>query len=151
MKWPKMVVAAFLLVVTACHRGTVPVAAPPATALIPAALATGDAAYERASFAEAARSYESYLQSNPQTSEMDRVLFRFGVSQSMSGVAGREAASNDTFNRLIRDFPQSPFVPPARIIVALRTDVKTRDDKIRQINAELDKLKKIDLDRRRTP
>jgi hypothetical protein len=168
MNWRGIAFAALFLGTTACHRGSrvaapppAPIPAPvsaPAVAVMPPALRDGESAYNNGDFVRAARSYDEYLQSRPQASDMDRILFRLAVAQSMSGVPASAAAGNETFNQLIRDFPQSPYVPPARVILSLRADIvrlqadqKTRDDKIKQLNDELDKLKKIDLDRRRTP
>ena len=90
---------------------------------------------------------------------MDRILLRFGVAQSMSGVTAREVASAETFKQLINDYPNSPYSLSARRIVALRNEMvtlqrfelKAKDDKIQKLNDELDKLKKIDSERRRTP
>jgi len=131
---------------------------PPAPPVLPAALAEAEAAFDIADFANAAKSYEVYLQSNPQTKDMERILLRYGVAQSMSGVPAREAASNDTFKQLIRDFPKSPTAISAGRVLALRadilrlqSDIRAKDDKIQKLNEELDKLKKIDSERRRTP
>ena len=162
MKRSGVALLALLLGVTACHKNTRAAAPPPipvpALSAAAVALRSGDSAFDSGDFARAAQSYETYLRSSPQMVEMDRVLFRYGVAQSMSSVATRQTAGNDTFNQLIRDFPQSAYVPPARVILALRADIvglkadqKTRDDKIKQLNDELERLKKIDLDRRRKP
>jgi hypothetical protein len=162
MKWQHSALLVILLPATACHRNRPVAAAPPplnipSAPALPAALVDGEAAFANGEYARAARAYDTYLQSKPQMSEPDRILFRFGVSQSMSGVAALESASSGTFNQLIRDYPKSVFIAPARMILSLRSDIarlqadqKTRDDKIKQLNDELDRLKKIDLDRSRT-
>jgi hypothetical protein len=63
------------------------------------------------------------------------------VAQSLSGVTMLESASTDTFKQLIRDFPNSVWVPPARMAIALQADIARlqtdklqRDDRIRQLN-----------------
>src|SRR5882672_912081 len=104
MNWRKIVVLAFLLGATGCHR-KVSVVAPaslppapaptpaPAVAVVPAALREGDSAYELGDFARAAKAYESYLETSPQADGADRIWFHFAIAQSMSGVIARVAAS----------------------------------------------------------
>ena len=100
---------------------------------------------------------------------MDRILFRSGISDALSDAEAQPERSTDVFNRLLREFPQSSYTPPARMILSLRADLaksqadnaklqidkdgmqKTLNDKIKQLSDELDSLKKIDLNRRRTP
>jgi predicted small lipoprotein YifL len=132
-----------------------PAAAP---VVVPIALVEGDIAYDSGDFAQAARLYASYLQSYPEASRtIDRVLFQLGVSQSMIA-APKDPAGNDAFNRLIREYPGSSYVAPARMILSLRVDIarlqsdaKGREERVKQLSDELERLKKIDLDRRRTP
>jgi len=100
---------------------------------------------------------------------MDRILFRSAVSDSLMDAGAQPEKSSDMLNRLVREFPQSPYTPPARIVLSLRAELarlqtdyaklqtdkdsmqKTLNDKIKQIGDELESLKKIDLNRRRTP
>jgi outer membrane protein assembly factor BamD (BamD/ComL family) len=138
-----------LIVVTGCHRhghgvASVPPPAPPVAAapVLPAVLTDAEALFESGDFLKAAVSYDFYFQSRPQSNDLDRIRFRYGVAQSLSGVADLETASTDTFKLLIRDFPNSPYVPPARMaielqgnIARLQTDKAQRDERIRQLNA----------------
>ncbi|HET9129688.1 MAG TPA: outer membrane protein assembly factor BamD [Terriglobia bacterium] len=127
--------------------------------VLPPTLAEAEAAFTRGDFQRAASAYESYLQSKPQASGMDGILFRFGVSQSLSNASPRETASTETFKQLIKDYSGSPYAASAKRILDYRetlartqqSDSKAKDDKIRQLTDELDKLKKIDSERRRTP
>jgi len=128
--------------------------------LTPIALREGDSAFESGNYAGAARSYELYLQSNPKSEDLDFIVFKFGVSQSLSGIVAREVASREDFNRLIREFPKSAWVAPARMILSLQaekerlqadsirlqaeterlqTSQKTGDETIKQLNDELDR------------
>jgi hypothetical protein len=59
---------------------------------------------------------------------------------------------------LIREFPHSAYVEPSQVILNLRADiarsqadVKAREETIRQLNDELERLKKIDLGRPKAP
>jgi outer membrane protein assembly factor BamD (BamD/ComL family) len=132
---------------------------PPAAPVLPAALAEAEAAYSRGDFSKAATAYETYLQSSPQAAGLDGILFRCAVSQSFSGVPARELASNDTFKRVIRDFSTGPYAPSASRIITFRenaarsqqSELRKKDDAIRQLTDELNNIKKVDTERRRTP
>jgi outer membrane protein assembly factor BamD (BamD/ComL family) len=131
---------------------------PPPPPVLPAALAEAESAFDSGDFSRAATSYESYIQSKPQATDMDAILFRCAVAQSLS-VPAREVASNDTFRQLIKEYSNSPYASSARRILEFRdklsktqqSELKAKDDKIRQLNDELDILKKADSGRRRTP
>jgi hypothetical protein len=90
---------------------------------------------------------------------MDGILFRFAVAQSLCGMPARETASNETFKLLIKDFSASPYAASARRIIEFRenllrtqqAELRAKDERIRQLTDELDKLKKVDSERRRTP
>jgi hypothetical protein len=130
---------------------------PPPPPVLPAALAEAESAFDSGDFSRAATSYESYIQSKPAT-DMDAILFRCAVAQALS-VPAREVASNDTFRQLIKEYSNSPYASSARRILEFRdklsktqqSELKAKDDKIRQLNDELDILKKADSGRRRTP
>ena len=164
-----------LFVALGCHR-SVRVAAPPPPPPVPAALLIADEAFEQADFARAARSYETFLDSHVVRDDMDRILFRSGISDALTDAEAQSERSTEVLNRLVREFPQSSYTPPARMILSLRADFaklqgdyaklqndnaklqndttsiqKTLNDKIKQLSDELDSLKKIDLNRRRTP
>ena len=127
--------------------------------MLPAALAEAESAFDRGDFARAANSYESYLQSKPQATDMDGILFRFAVAQSLSGVAVRETASNDTFRQLIKEYSNSSYASSASRILAFRdklaktqqSELKSKEDRIHQLTDEVEILKKADSGRRRTP
>jgi len=90
---------------------------------------------------------------------MDGILFRFAVAQSLSGVPAREAASNDTFKQLIKEYSNSSYASSASRILAFRDKVaraqlsesKSKDEMIHQLKDQLDILRKADSGRRRTP
>jgi len=132
---------------------------PPPPPALPAELLEAESAFDSGDFARAASSYESYFQSKPQAADVDAILFRFAVAQSLSGVPARDAASNDTFRQLLKDYSSSPYAPSARRILDFRekqakaqqSELKMKDDRIHQLNDELDILRKADSGRRRTP
>jgi hypothetical protein len=132
---------------------------PPPPPVLPAALAEAESAYNSGDFPRAASAYGSYLQSKPQSTEMDAILFRYAVSQSLSNASARETASTETFKLLIKDYHDSPYADSAKRILEFRdnlartqqSELKAKDEKIRQLTDELEQLKKVDSGRRRTP
>lgn len=132
---------------------------PPPPAPAPSPLEQADKAFVAGSYDDAARGYENYLRTSPTGTERDQALFHLGLSYAF-----RPNAATDwwrvtaTFKQLIDEYPQSPFKAPANLILSLRAeldqvnaDAKQRDQKIKQLTTELDRLKKIDADRRKRP
>jgi outer membrane protein assembly factor BamD (BamD/ComL family) len=127
--------------------------------VLPAALGEAESAFDKGDFAHAASSYETYLQSKPQATDMDGILFRFGVAQSLSGIPARETASNETFRQLTREYSGSSYGSSASRILAFRdklsktqqSELKSKDETIHQLKDELDILKKADSGRRLKP
>jgi Tetratricopeptide repeat len=131
--------------------------APPAPV---SALDLANRAFISGSYDEAVRGYEDYLRTtSPGSGQRDDALFHLGLIY-----ATRPAPATDwtraisTFKQLIDEYPNSPLKSQANLILSLRADldqaagdVKQRDQKIRQLTTELDRLKKIDADRRRRP
>lgn len=150
---------AAILATAGCQK-RVPVAAlPPAPAPAVPALDQADRAFTSGSYDEAARAYENYLRLTPSGGQRDQALFHLGLTYAL-----RPAPATDwqraaaTFKQLIDEYPDSPFKPPANLIVSLHSgldqaaaDSKQRDQRIKQLTTELDRLKKIDADRRKRP
>jgi len=150
-----------LLIVFGCHRG-VPVTALPPPAPSPpnpaaVALVDADRALNSGSYDEASRAYENYLRLNPAGGLRDQALFRLGLAYALRPSADWARASA-AFRQLVDGFPDSPYRPPAGLILSLHSEldqvnatVQQREQRVRQLTAELDRLKKIDADRRKRP
>jgi len=171
MKLTVTLALSFLFVVSGCHRNA-RVAAPTPPPPVPASLLIADEAFDQGDYLRAARSYDTFLDSHVVREDMDRILFRTAVSDSLIDTGGQLEKSNEVLNRLTREFPQSPYTPPARMILSLRSelakwqgdyaklqgekdtmqkDQKALNDKVKQLSDQLDSLIKIDVNRRRTP
>jgi outer membrane protein assembly factor BamD (BamD/ComL family) len=118
-----------------------------------------DRAFVAGNYDEAARAYENYLRVTPFGGLRDEALFHLALAYAL-----RPAPSTDwqraamIFKQLIDEYPNSPLKSPAYLILSLRTeldqssaDAKQRDQRIKQLTTELDRLKKIDADRRKRP
>jgi hypothetical protein len=136
-------------------------------------LKQGEISFEKADFGQAVPAYENYLRATPNPKQHDRVLFRLALGYAIPGHPSHNPSrSTELLNRLVALFPQSPLKPQAEYILRLqaesenlkavnestqamqtelektRAGLRERDERIKILREELDKLKKIDLERR---
>ena len=163
MRANRIVIITFfaILITSGCNK-RVPVAAPAPPAAAPpnpATLALDDAdhAFDAGSYDQAARGYESYLKLDNGGTRRDAALFRMGLAYVLRSAADWQRASF-AFRQIVEVFPKSPFKPPATLILSLHSELdqvnasaQQRDLRIRQLTTELDRLKKIDAERRKRP
>jgi outer membrane protein assembly factor BamD len=81
------------------------------------------AAYDRGDWVEAALDFKAYVEQYPGTDRTDDALFYLGMSYFKSK---DEALASAQFDRLTRDFPQSPFAPDAMFYLARCDDFLSR-------------------------
>jgi outer membrane protein assembly factor BamD (BamD/ComL family) len=158
----RLIAAAFsvaLSLAAGCQK-RVPVAVlPPVSAPAPAPLDQADRAFTSGNYDDAAREYEDYLRLTPSGGLRDQALFRLGLTYALrSAPAADWARASSSLKQLMAEFPNSSFRPAARLILSLhsemdqvKSDSKQRDERIKQLTTELDRLKKIDADRRKSP
>ena len=152
-----------LLCLTACSRRPRVVALPPPVAGVPpdqvGPLERADRAFNAGVYDEAARGYEDYLRLAPQGGQRDEALFRLGLTCVLrANPAPDWQRAAGFFRQVIDDYPNSPLKATATVILLLRSELdqvasdnKQSDERVRQLTAELDRLKKIDADRRVRP
>jgi tetratricopeptide (TPR) repeat protein len=152
---------AIVLGLSACHKRVPVTALPPTPAPAPnpaaGALDEADRAFTAGQYEEAGRAYENYLRLAPVSPQRDQALFRMGLAYALRATADWQRASS-AFRQIVEGFPNSPLKPPASLILSLHTDLEQlasntqqRDLRIKQLTTELDRLKKIDADRRKRP
>ena len=141
------------------------VVVPPPVAPTPAAAALEQAehSFSAGVYDEAARAYENYLRLLPPGCPCDQELFRLGLSYVLRRSPNPDwQRATVVLKQLVHEYPNSSFTAPANLILALRSklnhlaadtavNTKQRDERIRQLTTELDRLKKIDSDRRKRP
>jgi len=128
----------------------------PKTITAPSNFEVGEINFRAGNYRQAARSFEDFLKANPESATRDQALFHLGLSRCLAGDSGRDLRQAEAaFKRLIVEFPNSQYRNQAELILGLqaqidklKSDVKDRDDKIKQLSEELLKLKEIDLKRR---
>ena len=134
---------------------------PPVSPSSPASpLDQADRAFTSGNYDEAARAYEDYLrQPLSGSSQRDQALFHLGLTYLLRPTPSADwQRAAAVFKQLMDEFPNSAFKPPANLILSLHSDLdqlnadsKQRDQRIKQLTTELDRLKKIDADRRKRP
>ena len=117
------------------------------------------ATFKEGNYGKAAQYFDEYLRSNSNTENRDAALFHLGLSRAMLGNSGRSARrAEDALKHLVTDYPNSPYKGPADFILGLlglqaqienlKSDIKEKEIKIKQLSEELQKLKEIDMQRR---
>jgi hypothetical protein len=126
---------------------------PPPPSLDPANRAFVDHKYD-----EAAREYEAYLKASPPGPHGDEALFRLALIFVLRPGTADWSHATALLKRLGDDYPNSPLKGPAELILSLRTEAEKakdiagqRDQKIKQLTTELERLKTIDADRGKRP
>jgi TolA-binding protein len=132
---------------------------PPAPPPPPKDFRDGEAYFQSGKYADAARSYNRYIQDDLIAQFKDAATFKMGLALALACTSSDcRARSQDQFKLLLSHYPESPYSPEARFILSLQGDIdklkadtKSRDDKIKKLTDELERLKKIDLERKATP
>jgi hypothetical protein len=136
-----------------------PTTPPPAAPAPPApALAFENASQEfaRANYPQAAQSYQQYLNLVPSGGRRDEALFHLGLIYSLPGDARQDwQRAGNYFGQIVTEFPMSMLRPAAQLILTLKGETTmlaaesdARNQRIRQLNTELERLIKIDSERR---
>lgn len=132
---------------------------PPPVPPPPQDLADADAYFAAAKFGAASLSYSMYLKEKTAVRNRDYALFRRAVSEALQGTTQRGTkVAEDALEELIAQYPASPYASEGRLLLALirdnrklRGESTAKDETIKSLQADLDRLKKIDMDRRVPP
>jgi TolA-binding protein len=140
---------------------SVPDAVPAAATADPAVrtLEQADAAFVAGNYRGAATAYENYLQLSPDGDMRDEALFRLGLVYALPGGPSQDwSRATSYLKRLLDEHPASPLKAPATLILSLQADItnltadgERREQRIRQLTGEIEKLKMIDTTRRNRP
>ncbi len=142
-----------------------PVVVSPPTAPSPAlaALEQADRWFRAGVYEDAAAAYETYLRLQPKWFSCEQELFCLGLSYVLTQNPKPEwQRATFVMKQLVEEYPNSSFTASASLILSLRSQLdhlaldaaastKQREEQIRQLNSELDRLKKIDSDRMKRP
>ena len=154
-----------LLPAWACRKNPPRIPSPPAPTPAPSKLEIGNASFNGGLYREAAESYEAFVRENPDAANLDEVLFRLGIAYGLAGSSPENFKNTQNELRaLIIRFPKSRYRPEAEYILTLQAEILKlrlnvrdrdalmldRDERIRRLTLELERMKKIDLERRPT-
>jgi hypothetical protein len=126
---------------------------------LPRSFSEAEASFLGGRYAESIPAYEKYLREDDIAPYRATALFRLGLAQILS--CGSDecrqrtlASSREFFRRLVSLYPTSPYSAEARALMGLaayverlQADAKGRDERLKKLTDELDRLKKIDLER----
>ena len=150
---PVAPVASVAPVVSAASAPAASAPAPPASAV---ALDNATTEFARADYTQAARDFQQYLNLVPSGGQRDQALFHLGLIYSMPGDPRLDwQRAGNYFNQVVNEFPSSPLKPAAQLILVLKSETvqlaaesETRNQRIKQLNTELERLIRIDSQRR---
>jgi hypothetical protein len=116
----------------------------------------GETDFYAGRYQQAALSFETFLDNNPQAENRDRAWFLMGLARAMAdGSARSQLQSESALKQLISEFPDSPYRRQAEYILDLKTeierlraDVRKRNQIIKELDEELKRLKQIDMQRK---
>ncbi len=116
----------------------------------------GETDFYEGNYQQAALSFESYLEANPQSENRDQALFLMALSRGLADDSDRnQSLSENALRQLISEYPDSPYRKQAEYILSLKTrierlgaDVRERNEIIKELSEELKRLKQIDMQRR---
>ena len=141
------------------QRPAAPVAAPP-----PNYYQMGETAFEAGEYARAIEAYSAYLRTTPGGPYADRVLFRMAMAYSLPESPERDPArAAEMLVDLIRNYPGSPFQPPAELLILQQTelqaqqseverllaDLGARESEIQNLTQELNRVRQVELEQMR--
>jgi len=129
------------------HSNTVPT---------PEVLVNAEEHFRQGEYPEAIQGYETYLKDYPQDESRERILFKTGLSHALASGSGRSLSdARSALDRLFEEFPETRYQREAKLILnlieqirQLNRNVRTSNSTISRLEAELKKLKEIDLKRR---
>jgi hypothetical protein len=128
---------------------------PSTPATLPSLLEQAELAFTLGNYPEAIQTYEAL----PSGEQNDQVLFHLGVAYVLNDKPTADwVRAKANLERLVEEYPDSSLTPTAALILSLRSravqlarDTKARNEAIQQLSTELERLKRIDADRRKRP
>jgi hypothetical protein len=116
----------------------------------------GEMNFQIGNYNQAAKFYQTFLNAFPKAKDRDRALYHMGLACALD--SNRDLHQTEAaFKKLVSEFPSSPYKGEAEFILnqqaqieKLRLEVKDREEKVKRLSEELQKLKDIDMQRRPT-
>lgn len=114
-------------------------------------LATADQAYVAGDYAAASAAYRGVLAEERSVDGVDRALFRLAILRLLpDGSEADPEAGMALLARLLSEHPNSSYRNAAQLVARLATRVEELESETQRLAAQLEALKRIDLDRDRS-
>ncbi len=105
-------------------------------------------------YANAVQAYNTYLTQYPEAPNRDQVLFRMAVAYAFPQSSLHNTPRATQLLQQVARMPASSYKPQAQLLLSLlesadrlRLDVSKRDERIKDLTRELERLKQIDMQR----
>jgi hypothetical protein len=118
-------------------------------------------AFASGNYEEAGRGYENFLKTGPtqENARIPEAMLYLALSYALRPAPATDwPRASTVLKQLIDEYPDSPLRGQAILLLSLRSEVdqaagevRQRDQRLKQLTTELDRLKKIDADRRKRP
>ncbi len=139
------IIVLFLLTANACQKTPAPLPVPP-----PNYFQEGEQQFQQGDLAGAVRFYELYLRQESQGLNRERALFYLALIYSFPDSPVHDPARAEIFSQtLLDEFAGSPYSAQVRTLQELQASLDNREEQIRRLREELERLKEIDLGRPR--
>ena len=128
---------------------------PSTPATLPSLLEQAELAFALGNYHEAIQTYEAL----PSGEQSDQALFHLGIAYVLNDKPRANwVRAEANLQRLVDEYPDSSLTPTAALILSLRSravqlarDTKALNEALEQLSTELERLKRIDADRRKRP
>lgn len=146
MKAKLTILLLFGLCCAGCHRNNRSASTPVPR---PVPFDEAEKLFAAGNYRPAVDAYEAYLQEHPSGANSEVALLRLATAHALPDSAVRDPNRAAAYlERLITLHPESPWRRHAQHIRRLQTEIEGLQERLRRLGAELDLLKKIDLQRR---
>lgn len=135
-----------------------PVVVRPASPKEPPVLLEAEDKFAIRNYRGAIRDYEKFLENHPGHKDRPQAIFHLGLAYALSGPSTRnQRKAMEQFRDLAREFADSPYAAAAEYILGLlaeverlRSESEAKEETLKRLREELERIKKIDMERRPT-
>jgi len=128
-------------------------AVPPAP---PRKLAEGEEKFASADYRGAILNFEAFLKENPAHLEAARIAFHLGIAYGLASPDTEfQRKALEQFRKVIRLYPTSAYRIESEYVLKLQGDIdklraesEEKDEKLKRLAEELERIKKIDIEKR---
>lgn len=107
-------------------------------------LQQGETYFEAGDYLKAIQAYETYLRHDISKNNHDRVLFHLALAYAFpSSASHNQQKAIGLFERLLTDFPESPYKSQAEFILGLQAQVDRLRLETDRLNSEVDNLRSV--------